>query len=131
MGCGASTAAVAPAPPPLEGAALDEARESVRLKQEIAPLQRENATNGGDMLCLHAVPLDAGKLKGPSLSVVAWFELVLAMNKDHGDRRSHFVATVDDDAYIHVPGVHRRRESDHQTSHALSTVLCKLPMDDR
>lgn len=74
-------------------------------------LQHENATNGGDMLCLHAVPLDAGKLKGPSLSVVAWFELVLAMNKDHGDRSSHFVATVDDDAYIHVPGVHRRRES--------------------
>ena len=56
---------------------------------------RENATHG-DMVCT-SVPYDAGRLKGPSLLVVAWFEHVLATQPD-----SQYVASVDDDVFLHV-----------------------------
>ena len=55
----------------------------------------ENATHG-DLICTPA-PVDAGKLKGPSLSVVAWFEHVLQERPE-----SRYIATADDDAYLHI-----------------------------
>ena len=71
-------------------------------------LRSENATHA-DAVCLD-VPRDAGRLKGPSLGVVAWFDHVLREHASHRDNHildahhAHlrFVATVDDDAYIHV-----------------------------
>ena len=60
-----------------------------------AELLAENATHS-DLLCTD-VPENAGRLKGPSLLVLAWFS--------HASRlqpRSRFIACADDDAYLHL-----------------------------
>lgn len=62
-----------------------------------AAMRDENATHG-DLLCTD-VPENAGRLKGPSLLVIAWFA--------HATQappwgRSRFVAAADDDAYLHL-----------------------------
>jgi hypothetical protein len=56
----------------------------------------ENATHG-DMICT-PVPENAGRLKGPSLGVLAWFDHVLAVRP-----RARYIAMADDDAYLHIP----------------------------
>jgi hypothetical protein len=75
--------------------------------QPSSTVRSENKTYG-DVLCLDAVPVDAGRLKGPSLAVLAWFEHALLeqqRGRHHGEGRDAFIATVDDDAYIHVPDI--------------------------
>ena len=58
----------------------------------------ENATHG-DIVCTD-IAEDAGKLKGPSLLVLAWYDHALRVQP-----RSRFIATADDDAYVHLaPG---------------------------
>lgn len=57
---------------------------------------RENATHG-DMICT-PVPENAGRLKGPSLGVLAWFEHVLAVRPS-----ARYIAMADDDVYLHLP----------------------------
>ena len=61
-----------------------------------AALLSENATHG-DVLCTD-VPENAGRLKGPSLGVIAWFAHVTHPSQP----RSRFVATADDDAFLHL-----------------------------
>ena len=55
----------------------------------------ENATHG-DLVCTD-IAEDAGKLKGPSLLVLAWYDHALRVQP-----RTRFIATVDDDAYVHL-----------------------------
>ena len=55
----------------------------------------ENATHG-DIVCTD-IAEDAGKLKGPSLLVLAWYDHALRVQP-----RTRFIATVDDDAYVHL-----------------------------
>ena len=73
----------------------------------------ENATHG-DILCT-SVPENAGRLKGPSLLTVAWFEHATLNLRP----RSRFVAAVDDDAYLHL------------APHGLLDVLRTLPAAKR
>ena len=59
-------------------------------------MREENGTFG-DLVCTD-VPENAGRLKGPSLVALAWFEHALSRPRP----RSRFIAVIDDDAYIHL-----------------------------
>ena len=70
--------------------------EALRSYTPSASFLSENATYG-DMICT-PVPENAGRLKGPSLGVLAWFDHVLAVRP-----HARYIAMADDDAYLHVP----------------------------
>ena len=61
-----------------------------------ASILQENATFG-DVVCTD-VPENAGRLKGPSLIMLAWLRHALSQRS----LRSRFIAVVDDDAYIQL-----------------------------
>ena len=73
------------------------------------------------MLCTD-VPEIAGKLKGPSLGVVAWFEHVLLCD-GAGTPSSRSVATADDDAYLHVGDLLNQTERNRAKSSVFSFLI--------